>query len=92
MEPQVPVSFQVRSRFPLYLFRRLRCAPAPEKDAAAIGAILEVPFASAGFTQHHQYVSALASLAPSISDVLFKQFHWRSLRSRHHNNIFTPPN
>ncbi len=63
LEPQVPVSFQVRSRFPLYLFRRLRCAPAPEKDAAAIGAILEVPFASAGFTQHHQYVSALASLA-----------------------------
>ncbi len=39
LEPQVPVSFQVRSRFPLYLFRRLRCAPALEKDAAAIGAI-----------------------------------------------------
>jgi len=49
LEPQAPVSFQVRSRFPLYLFRRLRCAPEPEKDAAAIGAILEVPFASAGF-------------------------------------------
>lgn len=70
LEPQVPVSFQVRSRFPLYLFRRLRCAPAPEKDAAAIGAISGAMFspllglqALTGFPQRHHYVSALASLA-----------------------------
>ncbi len=70
LEPQVPVFFQVRTRFPLYLFRRLRCAPALEKDAAAIGAISEAMFSSllalealTGVAQHHQYVSALASLA-----------------------------